>query len=177
MYYSVNKSLSHDDYVRYQFYCGKNRFVASYKNVFLHTSLVEGLIVSKSEEANPYPDEKEKENNAKYRTFRYALVILKKLLGDEYKILHVLYDDRNDLIHDITKLDQNAIEEKIRKMWVHIVEVYKGSEFLNELFGNRYNFSPKSIFINHQPELADDTSNKQTGIPRSDFLNLDESSD
>lgn len=157
-------NLTHNEWVLYQFDCG---FYRSYKNVFLHTSFLEGLILDKSQEKTSFPteDEREKiEEDQNYkRGFRRALKILKEDLNNEYRLLHKLYDDRNKLIHSIARLprplDQDGIESIRDTMWKHIIEIYKGSDFINNLFIEReYGFSPREKLLDRSDEeLARDT--------------------
>ena|SRR3989338_7822766 len=147
---SKKRNLSHKEWVVYQFYCCD--FDSSYKNVFLHTSFIEGLVIDKSIDQHPFPTveekEKVKENPNYKRGFRNALTLLESDISGESKLLHKLYDDRNALIHNIARkpnpLDQNGIEMMRNKMWQNILDIYKTSDFIDRLFRERgYEFSPK----------------------------------
>jgi hypothetical protein len=129
-----------------------------YKDVFLHTSFLEGIIIDKSLQEYHFPfDEHEKkmfEEDPQYqRGFRSALKFLQAKLGtEEYKLLHKIYDDRNNLIHDIARtkadnelvgMDQRSIEAARDQMGHNILVIYRGSHFINELFRDRYGLLPK----------------------------------
>ncbi|OGY58145.1 MAG: hypothetical protein A3C03_00205 [Candidatus Colwellbacteria bacterium RIFCSPHIGHO2_02_FULL_45_17] len=139
------RDLSNRDYVYCQF--TNKRLKTRYKNVFIHTSLIEGLIVDRSLRKESQVRQKceccGREDS--FRSFRRAIEILRDDVGDQYNSLHEIYTIRNELAHDFITLDQAPLEQKIEEAWEKIINVYKNSEFLNELFHVKYNFRPDKI--------------------------------
>lgn len=137
----MKKHLPHKEWVLNQF---EKYLTLSYRNVFIHTSIIEGLLIDESEEETPFPDEKEKKKCQKqFRIISYAM----KLLGKLNKNYKKLFENRNDLIHGIARksnpLDQDNIEKKIKEMHSCIINIYK-EKYINNLFGKRgYKFYPK----------------------------------
>jgi len=158
---SKKRNLSNDEYVRYQFNCTKLN--AFYKNAFIHTSLLEGLIVSNSEQKEPHISQKceccGRVDN--FRSIRKALNILKPEIDDgdgNWELLQEIFDKRNDLAHDFVILNQNAIESKIKEIWKMILHLYTNSGFINKCFEERYGFEPKTIITKRdQAELEQDS--------------------
>ena len=155
---SEKKNLSNPKYVQYQFYCVD--LSAFYKNVFIHTSLLEGLIVRSAEEKVPHTPSKCSSCGRKdeFRTFRKALDILDDDIVVEKDLLHKIYNKRNELAHDFVTLDQDKIDGNIKVVWKMILQIYKDSEFLNNLFYKYYQFRPKEIIMGkRQAELEQDS--------------------
>lgn len=142
---SEKKGLSNTEYIRWQFYCGKLSSI--YKNVLLHTSLLEGLIIERSEKKISHiPSECQAcRHKRDFRTFREALGILDEEIGAAKKLLHKIYTQRSDLAHDITKQSQDEIDSQIKDIWGNILEIYKTSDFVNNLFQEHYGFKPQSV--------------------------------
>lgn len=149
--------LSNIEYVKYQFYCAKLN--STYKNVFIHTSLLEGLIVDESERKKPHIISKCSccgyEKN--FRNFRGALNILKDEPCQNNELLHKIYNNRNNLAHDFISLQQIEIDSNIKNLWENILNVYE-LDFINKLFEERYGFKPKDAIAKATPsELQQDS--------------------
>ena len=125
----------------------------------IHTSLLEGLIIKKSNKEIPHEVLKCTTcgHQKKFRTFREALKVLEKEIGKNEDLLHKIYNARNTLAHDFVTLTQVEIEANIEELWKNILQSYT-ADFVNELFQEYYQIQPKMI-VEARPyeELQQDT--------------------
>lgn len=137
--------LSHVDWVNYQLKCNLNN---SLRNVLLHTSFIEAILIDKSEDIKGFPfTDKEKCNvcNNRYRTIRGALKVLEKekVISNNEKMdcFDKLFDTRNRLIHSVARkgkeLDQNQIEKLRNDMYEKIMQIYRSSPVILGIFRER----------------------------------------
>ncbi len=139
--------LPHEKFIEYQF---DHYLRKEYRDVLLHTSIIESIIIAESKSLHPFPCPNEK---SKYRKFSYAIDILKKD-KDKSDLLEIkkvvsLWKKRNEMIHGIMekRYDQKQIEALRNILHNLLIDVYK-LDFLNNIFENRgYPFLPKNKII------------------------------
>lgn len=147
---SKNSSLSHKEWIQYQFDCRDKK--EQYRDILIHVSLVESILINESERYHSFPCPNEKGN---YRNFRYAISLLKGIYKNkkdnkEFGKIENLWKCRCELIHGIIKngLSELEIKNLIKKIYKNIKIVYKSGLF-NKIFKNidvhkkrGYNFLP-----------------------------------
>ena len=119
------KNLSHADWVRQQF--DKRRLRSEYRNVLIHSSIIEGTLRNKSGR----------------RTFDMAnrrLLCSGKITSCEFCIFNEIRTIRNRLVHDSFKdgLVQNQIDGLRDELMRKILQAYRISVFLNDALFARY---------------------------------------
>lgn len=113
--------LSHREWVKCQ------KLKPTFRDVLLHTSLIESAIISESEKIKPLS----KKEKLFYRSFGNSITILdKNTVVDIYN----LNKERNKLIHDIfrRKLNQDQIEKTRDKMFELINKIRKESKIIKK---------------------------------------------
>ncbi|MDP1845944.1 MAG: hypothetical protein Q8L09_04335 [Candidatus Moranbacteria bacterium] len=128
----MSKNLSHHDWVVQQFdkYLRKQ-----YRDVFIHSSIIEGVLVNESKE----------------RSFDLAnkrLLCSKKIYSSEFCVFNEIRDIRNKLAHDIFKKDgltQKDIDKLRDDLMEKIHKAYKISSFLEDKLFKKYKINRSSI--------------------------------
>lgn len=137
------KNLCHREWMEYQFNCRINKI--EYRDVILHSSIIESAIIFESKKQHPFPCINEK---GRFRTLSNAIDILRrsaKYSQEELDEIDELGKLRNNLIHGIVEkeLKQNDIETYIYEMYDMIVKIYE-SDLINSIFKDKnYGFLPK----------------------------------
>ena len=130
------KNLSHNDWVKQQFEAKYLR--RSYRNVVIHSSIIEGTLVNSSGKKRNTFDEANK-----------SLSHTGKISSSEFCIFNEIRNIRNQLVHESfkNKLVQNQIDGLRDDLMKKIHEAYKMSSFLNEKLFKKYNLERPSCII------------------------------
>ncbi len=134
----MSENLNHDDYVAHQLREDGKGLSATYRNVILHASIIEGVLRRKTGK----------------ESFKEAINALPK--GKEYDAeraaLHDLRRARNELVHDCFKkgYDQSQIEALRNGVMKKILTVYKLSKYLNEKLFKEYKIKKRPRKIPYQ---------------------------
>jgi len=156
--------LSHIDWVNYQLKCNLAR--RSLRNVLLHTSFIEAVLIDKSQDIIKL-GEADREKGKKYRDIKIAIKILEdeELISYQGKsstresIFRDLFISRNDLIHGIVKLpglDQGQIEKLRNEAHEKILQIYS-SAFILKIFAEREYSLPSKEVISELSAAPGDT--------------------
>ncbi|TSC67980.1 MAG: hypothetical protein G01um101466_588 [Parcubacteria group bacterium Gr01-1014_66] len=132
--------LTNQEWVKYQLDCNLDREI---RDVLLHASFIEGVIIAESEKYHTFPYQDEK---GKFRSFWKALNLLKGKMNDEFNPINEMRELRNELIHGIAKngFDQKTIERKRDSLYCLILKVYNGN-FMNNKFKERFDVSTQKL--------------------------------
>jgi hypothetical protein len=128
----MSKNLSHHDWVVQQF----DKYLRSqYRDVFIHSSIIEGVLVNES-------------GKRSFDLANKSLLCSKKIYSSEFCVFNEIRDIRNRLAHDIFKkngLAQNDIDKLRDDLIEKIHEAYKTSSFLEEKIFKKYKIKRSSI--------------------------------
>lgn len=129
------KNLSHKDWVKQQF----NKYLkSSYRNVFVHSSIIEGILVNES-------------GMDKFDSANKFLLCSQKITSSEFCVFNEIRKIRNSLAHDIfkKKLPQNDIDKLRDDLMEKIQKAYKISSFLDKKIFKKYGITrPQAILFN-----------------------------
>jgi len=119
------KNLSHNNWVLQQF---EDKYLkASYRNVLIHSSIIEGVLRNESGENG-------------FKLAIKFLFDLGKITDDEFKKFDDIRNTRNCLVHDSFRngLDQKDIDNARDDLMKKIHGAYRVSNFLNEKLFEKY---------------------------------------
>lgn len=125
------KNLSHHGWVLQQF---ENKYLkATYRNVLIHSSIIEGVLRNESGEKM-------------FDLANKSLLCSMKITSSEFCVFNEVRDIRNSLIHDSFRkgLVQNDIDGLRDKLMERIHGAYRMSKFLNEKLFKKYEISRSS---------------------------------
>ncbi|KKW19074.1 hypothetical protein A2852_02045 [Candidatus Adlerbacteria bacterium RIFCSPHIGHO2_01_FULL_54_23] len=126
------KNLSHQDWVKQQF--GKY-LKSSYRNVFVHSSIIEGILANES-------------GMDKFDSANKFLLCSQKINSSEFCVFNNIRKIRNKLAHDIFKrkgLSQNEIDKLRDDLMKEIHNAYIVSNFLNNKLFEKYKLKRSSV--------------------------------
>ena len=126
------KNLSHKDWVKQQF----DKYPkSSYRNVFVHSSIIEGILVNES-------------GMDKFDSANKFLLCSQKINSSEFCVFNNIRKIRNKLAHNIFKgkgLSQNHIDKLRDDLMEEIHNAYKVSIFLDCKLFKKYKLERSSI--------------------------------
>ena len=119
------RNLSHNDWVIQQF---KKYLRPSYRDVIIHTSIIEGVLRNESKKGS-------------FDSANKFLLQSKKIDSSEFYMFNEVRDIRNKLIHEsfMNKLVQNEIDKLRDDLRVKILYAYQNSNFLDNTIFKQYN--------------------------------------
>jgi len=125
-------NLNHVDWVKQQFDKYLNK---SYRDVFVHSSMIEGILINES-------------GKDSFDTANKALLLSNKINSSEFCVFNELRKIRNTLSHNIFKnngLPQKEIDKLRNMLMTKILEAYSTSKFLDAKLIMKYQItrSPK----------------------------------
>lgn len=131
------KNLSHQDWVKQQF---DKYLKSSYRNVFVHSSIIEAILVNVS-------------GMDKFDSANKLLLCSQKINSSEFCVFNNIRKIRNKLAHNIFKgkgLSQNDIDKLRDDLMEEMHNAYRISVFLNDKLFKKYNLKRNSN-INYKP--------------------------
>lgn len=128
----MSKNLNHHDWVVQQFdkYLRKQ-----YRDVFIHSSIIEGVLVNES-------------GMDKFDSANKFLLCSKKITSSEFCIFNEIRKIRNSLAHDIFKkkgLAQKDIDKLRNDLMEKIHKAYKVSIFLDQKIFKKYKITRSPV--------------------------------
>lgn len=127
----MSKNLNHHNWVVQQF---EKYLKTSYRNVFIHSSIIEGVLVNESGED-------------KFDSANRFLLCSRKINSSEFCVFDKIRKIRNSLAHRVFKkrgLSQKEIDKLRDDLMEKIHEAYKVSDFLNEKLFKEYKITRSS---------------------------------
>ena len=126
---------NHKEWIKYQF---ENYLRKEYRNIFIHSSIIEGVLVSES-------------NMNTFDSANKFLLCFGHIKSPEFCVFNKIREIRNKIAHEIfkNKLDEKNINQLRDNLMWKIHEAYKISRFLNDKLFKRYVITrPTSIKFN-----------------------------
>jgi hypothetical protein len=127
----MTTNLNHNDWVKQQFDKYLNK---SYRDVVVHSSLLEGILVNES-------------GMDTFDASNKFLLCSQKISSHEFCIFNAVRKARNALVHKPFKgkgLLQKEIDKLRNTLYENILEAYKSSSFLNEKVFLKYQITRQS---------------------------------
>lgn len=133
------KHLNHKEWIEQQF---ESKYLRkSYRNCFIHSALIEGILVKKS-------------GKEKFDLANKSLLHSNQINSDEFCIFNAIRKIRNSLAHRIIKstFSQDDMDELLTNLINKIHEAYKYSKFLNKELICEYNIKRSPLILFEEKE-------------------------
>ncbi|OGI19665.1 MAG: hypothetical protein A3J06_03975 [Candidatus Moranbacteria bacterium RIFCSPLOWO2_02_FULL_48_19] len=125
----AKKWLNHHEWVNEQFQ--EKYLTKTYRNVIIHSSLIEGILRHNSGEHT-------------FDSANKSLLSIKKIDLPEFCMFKEISKTRNSIIHKIFErsLSQKSMDKLLRNLRKKILEAYKTSDFLGLNLFKKYKIPP-----------------------------------